>query len=407
MGSKITKLFAVLFSIMLVFSATFVAEAKTSSQLQNEKEKIQNEINASQQKINKLKAEKSQQEEYVAALQGKISLLQDKLDNLESQRDSLQAEIDAIQEKIEKTAADIEETQNKIDEKKAEIKEIYDLYCQRLRAMYISGNVTTLEVILDSGWDMSSILTRAEMVKSVSAQDNATLEELMNKMQEIEKERQALAQKKIELDEDKKTLDVQKAELQSSIDEISSSKSELDAEIAECNAAIRKLDSQTSEIRETIDTDQKRIREIENEIKGAANASAPSGSYNPGSGRLSYPTSYRKISAGYPNYKSGAYHGGIDFECPTGSPVYAADSGYVSIAKTLNYSYGYYILINHGNGLSTLYAHNSQLLVSQGQAVEKGQLIAYSGTTGNSSGPHCHFEVRLNGNRVNPLNYLG
>ncbi len=127
---------------------------------------------------------------------------------------------------------------------------------------------------MDSGWDMSSILTRAEMVKSVSAQDNATLEELMNKMQEIEKERQALAQKKIELDEDKKTLDVQKAELQSSIDEISSSKSELDAEIAECNAAIRKLDSQTSEIRETIDTDQKRIREIENEIKGAANASA-------------------------------------------------------------------------------------------------------------------------------------
>ena len=89
------------------------------------------------------------------------------------------------------------------------------------------------------------------------------------------------------------------------------------------------------------------------------------------------------------------------------SPVYAADSGYVSIAKTLNYSYGYYILINHGNGLSTLYAHNSQLLVSQGQAVEKGQLIAYSGSTGNSSGPHCHFEVRLNGNRVNPLNYLG
>ena len=212
MGSIITKLFAVLFSIMLVFSVTFEDKEKTSSQLQNEKEKIQNEINASQQKINKLKAEKSQQEEYVAALQGKISLLQDKLDNLESQRDSLQAEIDAIQEKIEKTAADIEETQNKIDEKKAEIKEIYDLYCQRLRAMYISGNVTTLEVILDSGWDMSSILTRAEMVKSVSAQDNATLEELMNKMQEIEKERQALAQKKIELDEDKKTLDVQKAE---------------------------------------------------------------------------------------------------------------------------------------------------------------------------------------------------
>ncbi|MDE6123990.1 MAG: hypothetical protein K2G22_02025, partial [Eubacterium sp.] len=333
MVSKITKLFAVLFSVMLIFSATFAAEAKTASQLQSEKEKIQSEINASQQKINKLKAEKSQQQEYVAALQGKISLLQDKLDNLESQRDTLQSEIDAIQAKIDKTGAEIEEAQNQIEAKKAEIKEIYDLYCQRLRAMYISGNVTTLEVILDSGWDMSSILTRAEMVKSVSAQDNATLEELMNKMQEIENERQALAEKKLELDADKKTLDAQKAELQSSIDEISSSKSELDAEIAECNAAIKRLDSQTSEIRETIDTDQKRIQEIENEIKGAANSSAPSGSYTPGTGRLAYPTSYRTISAGYPNYSSGAYHGGIDFPCPTGTPVYAADSGYVLSLK--------------------------------------------------------------------------
>lgn len=400
------KLLCVLFSAMFVFSSVFIAEAKSTSELKSEKSKIQQEIEESQKKINALKAEKSETEEYVSALQGKVSLLQDRLDTLEDEKTALQNEINAIQEKIVKTENEIDASQKEIDAKQKEFEGIYQQYCQRLRAMYISGNVTTLEVLLECG-DISSILTRAEMVKCVSSQDSATLNTLMEKMQEIEKEKQALEEKKLELKKDKENLDSQKAELQTSINEISSSKKELDAEVAECNAAIRKLNSQTSSIMETIETDQKRIAAIESEIKRASTASAPSGSYTPGSGKLGYPTSSREISAGYPNYSSGAYHGGVDFRCPTGTPVYAADSGYVAIAKSLTYSYGKYILINHGNGLSTLYAHNSSLVVSEGQAVSKGQLIAYSGETGNATGPHCHFEVRLNGTRVNPMSYLG
>lgn len=123
--------------------------------------------------------------------------------------------------------------------------------------------------------------------------------------------------------------------------------------------------------------------------------------------QIGYPTKYTNISAGFPNYASGKYHGGIDFPCPTGTPVCAAEKGRVTTAKELNYSYGHYIIIDHGNGISTLYAHNSKLLVKVGTVVEKGQQIAESGSTGNSTGPHCHFEVRMNGTRVNPLNYLG
>ena len=337
----------------------------------------------------------------------KITLLQDKLDNLEGQRSALQKEIDEISAKIKKTELEIAKTQKQIDAKQEEFREVYELYCQRLRAMYMSGNVTTLEIILESGWDMSSLLTRSQMIKSVAEKDNETLDDLNTKMQEITKQRQLLATKREELSADKATLDSQKAELQSAIDEISTAKSELDAEAAECNAAIRALNSQTAEMQELIETDRERLNAIEREIQQAANAKPPSGSYTPGTGSLGYPTSYRSISAGYPNYSSGAYHGGIDFPCPTGTPVHAADSGYVSLAKNLTYSYGRYIIINHGNGISTLYAHNSQLCVTEGQAVEKGDLIAYSGSSGNSSGPHCHFEVRVNGTRVNPWNYLG
>ena len=125
-----------------------------------------------------------------------------------------------------------------------------------------------------------------------------------------------------------------------------------------------------------------------------------------GSGKLGYPTRFRSISAGYPNYSSGRYHGGVDFPCKTGTSVCAAESGTVVTAKEINYSYGYHIIIDHGNGLSTLYAHNSRLLVKVGAKVKRGQVIAKSGSTGNSTGPHCHFEVRVNNIRVNPMNYL-
>ena len=125
-----------------------------------------------------------------------------------------------------------------------------------------------------------------------------------------------------------------------------------------------------------------------------------------GSGQFMYPTISTTVSAGYPYYSDGSYHGGIDFPVPTGSNVFAADDGVVSTVRMLDNSYGYYIIINHGNGLSTLYGHNSKLLVEEGQTVHKGDVIALSGSTGNSTGPHCHFEVRVAGNRVSPWLYF-
>lgn len=160
-------------------------------------------------------------------------------------------------------------------------------------------------------------------------------------------------------------------------------------------------------MKELYDSD-KFMKLIDEKRKSSVNTGTISGSTGDGSsnGKLDYPTSYRTISAGYPNYSSGKYHGGIDFPCPTGTKVCAAADGKVIAAKELNYSYGHYIIIDHGNGLTTLYAHNSKLLVGVGDYVTKGQAIAYSGSTGNSTGPHCHFEVRVNGVRVNPENYL-
>ena len=403
----ILRIFCLVFSLMLVFSSAFTAQAKTSSQ--SKLDKINQNIKEAQKELDSLDDQVADKKAYSNALMKKIDLLQDKLDALESNRDDLQSEIDAVQKRIDETQAEINKAEKEIEKKEQEFDGVYEEYCQRLRAMYISGNVSMLEVLLESG-DISSILTRAEMVKSVSEQDSATLDDLMTKMEEINKEREELANNKIQLGKDKDSLNSRKQELQKSIDEYNSSKAELNAEVEECNAALASLDDKRSEVKETIDTNQEQKRQIEAEINNALSGSGSnkpgSGNYNPGTGQLAYPTSYRQISAGYPNYSNGSYHGGVDWPCPTGTAVHASDSGVVVIAKKLTYSYGQYILIDHGNGLSTLYAHNSSLVVGVGDKVSKGQIIAYSGESGNATGPHVHFEVRLNGTRVNPMSYL-
>lgn len=392
---------------MLVFSSAFTAQAKTSSQ--SKLDKINQNIKEAQKELDSLDDQVADKKAYSDALMKKIDLLQDKLDALESNRDDLQSEIDAVQKRIDETQAEINKAEKEIEKKEQEFDGVYEEYCQRLRAMYISGNVSMLEVLLESG-DISSILTRAEMVKSVSEQDSATLDDLMTKMEEINKEREELANNKIQLGKDKDSLNSRKQELQKSIDEYNSSKAELNAEVEECNAALASLDDKRSEVKETLNVNQEQKRQIEAEINNALSGSGSnkpgSGNYNPGTGQLAYPTSYRQISAGYPNYSNGSYHGGVDWPCPTGTAVHASDSGVVVIAKKLTYSYGQYILIDHGNGLSTLYAHNSSLVVGVGDKVSKGQIIAYSGESGNATGPHVHFEVRLNGTRVNPMSYL-
>jgi len=411
--NKFSKIISLILCIGFVFCTLgSTAYAESTSALKEKKAKIQQQIDEAEKKISGLKEKKAETQEYITALDKKIKLKQDQIDVLQEDANALQGEINKVQSDIDKTEAKIEKTQAEIDAKQAEFDKNYAEYCQRLRAMYISGSASNLEVLLTSE-DISSILTRSQMIKSVSEKDSAVLDSLMEQMSEIEKQKADLEKSRIKLNEDKAKLKEDKAELDKNIAKIASSKAELDKEVAELNAKMKQLSSQSAEYQESIEKNESRLREVQQEIDAAyARASRGSGSISGSSGsgshsgRLGYPTDYRGISAGFPCYSSGRYHGGVDFPCPSGSSVYAAASGTVILAKNLNYSYGHYLIIDHGNGLSTLYAHNTTLLVGVGTHVTKGQVIARSGSTGNSTGPHCHFEVRINGTRVNPMNYL-
>lgn len=120
------------------------------------------------------------------------------------------------------------------------------------------------------------------------------------------------------------------------------------------------------------------------------------------SGHFNWPTTSKRIS----QYFRGWRHTGLDIPAPTGQPIYASEAGVVITAGWNRGGYGYYIIIDHGDGIHTLYGHNSKLNVERGDRVAKGQVIAAVGSTGRSTGPHVHYEVRVNGNRVNPLDYL-
>ena len=365
-----------------------------------------------QKEIDKLSKEKSQTNEYIAAIDKKIQIIKDQINVLNAQAESLQSNIDSVQKKITETETEMKKIEEEIEQKQAEFDKIYNEYCQRLRAMYISGHASNLEVLLTSS-DISAILTRSEMIKSVSRKDSNTLNELTKKMNEIEKDKASLTIKRAELNEDKTKLESQKKELDANISEVQATKSELDAEISKANEAMSNINDDIKEYREMIYDNTEDMKKLEQKIRqeqaaNSSNTGSSSGSTGSGShgGPLGYPTDSRTISAGYPTYSGGGWHGGIDFPVPTGSNVYAAASGTVIVAEKLTTSYGYHLVIDHGNGLSTLYAHNSSLLVGYGDHVNKGQIIARSGSTGNSSGPHCHFEVRINGSQVNPMNYL-
>lgn len=413
LSKLLKKSLAVVLSACFILSVSVSAYADEVSDLKDKKAKIQQEIDAAQEKIDALSSQKQETQDTITVLDEKISLLQDKIDVLQSEANALQKQITDIEQSIAKTEEEIRQTQAEIDRMQAEFDKNFEEYCQRLRAMYVSGHASSLEVLLTST-DISSILTRSQMIKSVSEQDSEILNGLMEKMSEIEKAKAALEEKIIKLGDDKVKLEADKKELEDNIAKVEASKAELDAEVEKANALMRKLASQTAEYQEAISTNREEMEEVERDIQAAYARASRSGQGSIGgswgdgshSGTLAYPTAYHSISAGYPNYSSGRYHGGVDFPCPTGTAVCAAESGTVILVKALYYSYGHYIIIDHGNGLSTLYAHNSQLYVSVGEHVSKGQQIAASGSTGNSTGPHCHFEVRVNGTRVNPMNYL-
>lgn len=430
--------------------STTLSAKEAEQKLKEQQKELEENLKKADKKLKELEKSSKVTEEYIDTLDQKIgyineqlTILEDKNQKIQDEKKKLEKKIEANQKKVDALQAEVDKAQAEYDKLYSEFQAVYSAYCFRLKAMYMSGSYNVFTALLTCK-DISSFLTRYEMIKTVSKSDSRLLKEVNSKMQEVTTKKNGLADKKSEFDKKKAELDSQKKELnakQKTIEQnsnsIASKKASLATDRAESDRLLAELTAQNKQYTEFRNEDSALIEQVESEIQAVISGVKPpdeittavagntsqkveaieqskSDVYSKSDAVLNmkYPVPGKHgISAGFPNYSSGKYHGGIDFPCATGSKVVAAQKGVVITVKRLNYSYGYYIMIYHGTdsqgrSVVTLYAHNSSILVSPGDTVKKGETIAKSGSTGNSTGPHCHFEVRLNGSRVNPKNYL-
>lgn len=391
------------------------AGAESIDSLQQELKELEQKNQEYQDILDKTQEDINEKEEYSKALVSKVEVLDDK--------------IALTRESINDLNDSIDEKEKDIEQANSEIEDQLDALCERLRIIYMAGNASDIEIIFGAK-DFSDFIDKVSLIKTLSNYDKTLIDEINVKLSEI-------SEQKVLLEEDKADLEVQKASLEED-------QAELNALIEENDEILRNLYSTNKEAEDALSKGEFESEEIENQIKEyyaslqqssqnqTSNTGSTGGSSSGSSGGSSTPSIDVPTTSGYVWPVPGFYyissewiedrytynHGGIDIAGGgiMGATVVAADGGTVIASYNgcphnwgknascgCGGGYGNYVMIDHGNGKMTVYAHMTNTVVSTGQSVSKGQTIGYVGSTGYSTGPHLHFECRYNGVKYNPM----
>ena len=384
------KLFAILMALN-IFVTPLVTEADETEELENKKANID------------AKAEKAKQ---------KSDELWEKIESVSEQKRYLDEEADAAVADYEEKQAALDETLARIAENEEKLQAIEEEYNQkhavlmvRVRDIYINGQISYLDVLFGSK-DLNDFFTRMDLLKRIIKQDYNLVQAILKQQGEIQAFRKQLeADRSIQEDlaakaEEAKEIKLAKvAKKQELIDKMQNDKAVYDRQYDEMMAAseqVAKLIQQSK-----YKPPPSPPSSSSSSSGSSATPSSSGGMIWPISGPITSPFGWRT----HPIFGSQRFHSGLDIGGDYGMEIHAAKAGVVSHAGWIG-GYGNTVMIDHGGGIVTLYGHNQSLNVSVGQQVSQGQVIAFCGSTGNSTGPHCHFEVRLNGEPVSPYNYL-
>jgi len=438
---QLILILAIVISLCLSTSvlATNIEDAK------KELESITDEIEETKDELGQVKDQKEAVRNQLNQIEQELSVKEQELSSVESQLFSAQQELETVKGELKKAEDELADTQEKLGSLKQELnlaieqcKEQEELNAARLRAMYMNNTTSYLELLLESK-SLNDLLNRIEMVAQMVAYDQQVFNNLQMYRDEVEQrkldceeqERKILEQKRT-IEEKKAVLEQKEKEIQAKRNEIARQKQEIQNTQKEKEMLINQLSAEEARILKELDQKEKESKAIEKRIKElikkaeeakkAANrgnkSEDSSGSGNSGGNKVSnsgmiWPVpGYRYISSYYgyrihPVYGYRRLHGGIDIAGAgiSNKPAVAVADGVVIIAEYSS-SFGNYVVVDHGNGIATLYAHGNSIAVSVGQNVKQGDTVLYIGSTGISTGPHLHFEVHVNGNRTNPLGYV-
>lgn len=373
-----------------------------------EQEQIKDSITDIEAAKEQLESQKSSLETYVTQLDAQLTQMQTNIDSLNQQ-------ISDGETKIEETKKELAAAQKTQDDQYAAMK-------VRIRMLYERGGNLYLSVLLDAE-DFADMLNRVTYVRKLSEYDQKKLKEYKEQTALVQATQEELEAQQATLEEARQGVLTEQANMQTLMDEkkaeIASVSSDIqtqqlsleqyEAQIAQQDDTIASLESQVQAEQARLEEEAKKAEE-EAKRKAAEEELAKRKAYTGGTFTWPCPN-YKEISSDYgyrvhPIYGTTLFHNGVDMAADTGSPILAAADGTV-IAASYSSSMGNYVMIDHGGGLYTIYMHASALYVSQGQSVTAGTQIAAVGSTGNSTGPHLHFSVRLNGQYVSPWQYLG
>lgn len=350
-------------------------------------ENLEAELSDVQSQMNEAQHRKELAEEQIGSVSELLRQIQSELDVALNELHAIEVQQSQVNAQIQQTEVELTAAQKRLDERER-------ILNKRLRDVYMHGKLNYLEVILGAK-NFTDFANRLEFLKRIVSAD-------LNLITEIRAERELILQKKQQLEVQRQQLAKLQAEAEAKKTVVENKKQDQLIVLARLQDEKALAEASYAELQATSQDIEARIRARQQQGASAGQVVHGSGVFIwPTSGPITSPFGYRI----HPIFGTQIYHSGIDIGVDTGTPIMAADSGVVVEADWLG-GYGYAVVIDHGNGLSTLYGHNSELAVSSGQSVQQGQVIAYAGSTGYSTGPHCHFEVRVDGSPVDPMGYL-
>lgn len=382
---------------------TLDAHASISS-IKDDIEKLRQQQNQLKNEIESTRNNASLEKENQAAISQQIQTTNETISLLDEYIASLEGSIETLEGSIAEQEADIAQ-------KEIEIDEGIDNFKKRIRALYVSGNTSMAEILMNSS-DFYDMLMRTELMTRVAEHDDKMISDLLQLRNDYEVALQLLEEDKTSLEAEKLDYEAQCDEWNENLLYLNDLMNQSDAVLAEYEREEAAIKSQLEELQRL---EREREQELENAIQAAAAANRP---YVGGTFTWPVPGFYT-ITSGV-GVRWGSYHKGIDISSSgiAGAPIVAANGGTViKVANSCQHNYGKYsnccgngygryVMIDHGGGYVTLYAHMTNALVYEGQTVERGETIGTVGTTGHSTGYHLHFEVRLNSNIQNPMDYF-